>query len=532
MLCYWGSTVRMWSCRHRFSKLALTLSLSALWLALDTLAARREHGKLGKRQAQYQYIADEQDPLKAAADIQQMQYVPNNSSVANPDWLIIKDDGGTSNPPWLSQVPFVQTPAADNLQVADGLMGWKVVPDLEGFTLNRTWQVLPGLTMPMYISQSYRPGEDNSRIQRAIITLPGKPRDSWKYANLFRNALTVAASNPANGISADQVVIIGPVFLNSDDKEAGAVREGELYWHGSQWQSGHKARNEEPKTNISSYHVLDNITDWVFNSGEFPSLKQAVFGGHSMGGQAVQRYAVLKKTKAYDPNVHFWIGNPGSWAWLDDQRPYQNDSCAGWNNWGYGFGNVSSVIAYARRDVNASKEAIVERFRSRKVHYAIGLADTGPGDTHCQAKMQGGSHLDRGSQFVLALGRLGGFPPNQSFDVIAGTSHQDYPMIRADKSVQRIFLSDFNTSYPSLSNTTNPGDRPPHAHHNHTHHDPKKPKQKMFSTPLHRIIATGLLGGSVFFIIAFFTLLPFIFSDNYDEGSYELEMSSRRRLLS
>ncbi|SPO22101.1 uncharacterized protein UTRI_02105_B [Ustilago trichophora] len=523
----------MWFRHLQFSTAALAISFNILSLPPSISAARKDHQTLYRRQTQYQYIADEQDPLKAAADIQQMQFVPNNSSAPNPDWLIIKDDGDSSNPPWLSQVPFVQTPAAENQQLGDGLMGWKVVPDLEGFTLNRTWQVLPNLVMPMYVSQSYKPGQDNSNIQRAIITMPGKPRDSWKYANLFRNALTVAASNPANGITADQVVIIGPVFLNSDDKEAGAVKDGELYWHGSQWQSGRRARNE-PKIKLSSYHVLDNITDWVFKSGEFPSIKQVVFGGHSMGGQAVQRYAVLKKTKAYDDNVHFWVGNPGSWAWLDDQRPYQNASCAGWNNWGYGIGNISSVIGYARRDVNASREAIVERFRSRKVHYAVGLADMGPGDTHCQAKMQGGSHLDRGSQFVLSLGRLGGFPPKQTFDVIAGTSHQDYPMIRADKSVQRIFLSDFNTSFPLLANTTNPGDRPPHEHHghNHTHHDPNVPKLKMFSTPKHRIIATGLLGGSVFLTIAFFTMLPFIFSDNYDDRSYQMEMSSRRRLLS
>ncbi|TKY87306.1 hypothetical protein EX895_003983 [Sporisorium graminicola] len=521
-----------------FSVATAFIVLSVLSLILgnpkSAAVAHRQHGSLYRRQSPYQYIADEQDPIKAAADIQQMQFIPNNSSVPNPDWLILKDDGGSSNPPWLSQVPFVQTPNAQNMQVGDGLMAWKEVPDLEGFTLNRTFQVLPNLVMPMYISQSYKPGQDNSRIQRAIVTLPGKPRDSWKYANLFRNALTVATSNPANGISADQVMIVGPVFLNSDDKEAGAVKDGELYWHGSQWQSGHKVRNEQPKVNLSSYHVLDNITDWIFKSGEFPSIKQVVLGGHSMGGQAVQRYALLKKTKAYDNNMHFWVGNPGSWAWPDDQRPYQNETCDGWSSWGYGFSNVSSVIGYARRDVNASREAIVERFRSRKVHYAAGLADTGPGDTHCQAKTQGGSHLDRASQFVLALGRLGGFPSTQTFDVIAGTSHQDYPMIRADKSVQRIFLSDFNTSFPLLVNTTNPGDllARPHGNSTHPHHDPTQPKLKMYSTPRHRIIATALLGGTVVFIIIFFSMLPFVFSDNYDERAYQIEMSSRRRLLS
>lgn len=518
--------------RYRTSTVML-----ALWLGIPLLAfaslrtdiGHKHRSQLHKRQEQYMYIAEEQDPLKAATAIQQMQYVPNNSSQPNPDWLIVKDDGDSSNPPWLSQVPFVPTPNTDNVPFAEGKIGWKAVPELEGFTLNRTWHVLPNLIMPMYISKNYQPGGDNSRIQRAVITMPGKPRDSWKYANLFRNALAVASSNSSYGISADQVMIIGPIFLNSDDKDAGAVHDGELYWHGSQWQSGHKVRNDQPKANLSSYHVLDNITDWIFTSGEFASIKQVVVGGHSMGGQAVMRYAVLKKTKAYDTNMRFWVGNPGSWAWLDDQRPYQNDTCTGWDSWGYGIGNATSVVGYARRDVSASKEAIVERFRSRKVHYAVGLADTGPGDTHCQARMQGGSHLDRGSQFILALGRLGGFPRSQTFDVIAGTSHQDYPMIRADKSMQHIFLDDFNTSYPPLLNTTNPGDR---AHRNITRHDPTVPKLKMFATPKHRIIASGLLGGSLVFIIIFFSALPHVFSDNFDERSYRAEMAIRRRLLS
>ncbi len=46
-----------------------------------------------------------------------------------------------------------------------------------------------------------------------------------------------------------------------------------------------------------------------------------------MGGQATQRYALMKKTKAYDNNVRFWIGNPGSWAWLTDRDLLQR-SCS------------------------------------------------------------------------------------------------------------------------------------------------------------------------------------------------------------
>ena len=57
-----------------------------------------------------------------------------------------------------------------------------------------------------------------------------------------------------------------------------------------------------------------------------------------MGGQMVQRYALLKKTKKYDQNMQFWAGNPGSWAWLTDDRPYQNTSCEDPLSWHYGIG--------------------------------------------------------------------------------------------------------------------------------------------------------------------------------------------------
>jgi S-formylglutathione hydrolase FrmB len=33
--------------------------------------------------------------------------------------------------------------------------------------------------------------------------------------------------------------------------------------------------------------------------------------GHSMGGQASHRYAILKKMKSYDDNISYWVGNPG-----------------------------------------------------------------------------------------------------------------------------------------------------------------------------------------------------------------------------
>lgn len=70
-------------------------------------------------------------------------------------------------------------------------------------------------------------------------------------------------------------------------------------------------------------------------------------------------------------------------------RPYQNASCATPDQYIYGLrGNQTKVTKYARKDVVANTQAVIDRFRSRNVHYALGLLDNGPGDTHCEAVMQ------------------------------------------------------------------------------------------------------------------------------------------------
>lgn len=45
-----------------------------------------------------------------------------------------------------------------------------MIPNLEGFYTNRTWEVVPGAIMPFYIKS----GIEASAIKRALITWPGK----------------------------------------------------------------------------------------------------------------------------------------------------------------------------------------------------------------------------------------------------------------------------------------------------------------------------------------------------------------------
>jgi len=83
------------------------------------------------------------------------------------------------------------------------------------------------------------------------------------------------------------------------------------------------------------------------------------------------------------------LSNPGSYAFLNSERPYLNESCSNFDEWPYGIGGDTSEISnYARAEIRANKQAVIDRFRSRKVYYALGLLDNGPGDTFCQVSSE------------------------------------------------------------------------------------------------------------------------------------------------
>lgn len=441
------------------------------------------------------------DPFGAAKAADALPFIANNNTgqVLGNNIISSSDSDEGNGYPWTVNVPFVANANA-NGSPDDG---WQALPALDGFTLNRSITISENAIQPVYITANYDP----TKIKRAIIVMPGKPRDSWKYTNLVRNALTVQASLfPDWGVTTDSVVVMGPAWLNQADQTAGAVQTNELVFHGTQWQSGGYSRSPALNHSITTYEAIDTLTELLFDKKQFPALNQVVVAGHSMGGQMVERYALLKKTKRFDPNMHFWVGNPGSWAWLNEARPYPNTSCEAPDEWHYGIGgNQTKVTKYARKDVITNKGAVVSRFLSRKVHYFLGLNDNGQGDTHCQAGEQGGNHLDRGSQFIMNIANLNNnqWPSNQTLNYVAGVSHQDYAMLSSNDSLRRLFYDDYNTRYPDLTNTTNPGDELK-----------KVAKPKKFATPTHKIAAYGLLFGSIGGIVLAFAALPFLFPAN------------------
>lgn len=272
----------------------------------SALASYGGHGKASLVRRQ-QFITDEDraNPVQAAKDVQAIPFLAGNASgITDTAHQLVPGDSDEGQLPWNNgTVPFIATP--DTTASAAG--GWQAIPDLQGFTLNRSWEVVPGAVMPFYITA----GVDPTQVKRAVITFPGKPRDSWKYANLYRNALSVVYANETYGVTNNSVLIVSPVWMNEIDQQAGGVQGKEVYFHGSEWEAGGASRGPNLTHSLTTYGLMDNFTDMLFDTNQYPNLNQVVVAGHSMGGQAAHRYAVLKKQKKYDDNMSFWVGNPG-----------------------------------------------------------------------------------------------------------------------------------------------------------------------------------------------------------------------------
>lgn len=469
------------------------------------------------------------NPVQAAIMAQNIDGVKNNvqgGDLAGGNTLISGDSWSAENPidnqfPENRNVPYYPNAAATpgNAE-ADG---WVALPQLGGFDLKREI-IRDNASMPYYINSNY----NASAIKKAVIIFPGKNRDSWKYTNLIRNALEVALTNhPDLRLINGTVLTIGPAILNHFDIQFGAALNGDITWHGTQWQGGGGSRTPALDHRISLYEVLDHFNDWLFNTTNFPNLNSVTIAGHSMGAQAVQRYSVLKKQRAYDDNVHYFVGNPGSYAWLEAKRPVFNASCPEPDDWDHGIGgNVTKVPQYARKDVEKNKTEIISRYLKRKVHYALGLLDNGPGDTHCEAIMQGGNHLDRGSNFVQVLGSMaGGFPSQtQTVDFVANVSHQDYAMLSYNRTLVHLFKDGYDQRLPDII-SFDPGYRPKNTP------NPSPPSRK-FATYSNKVLSYALLGGSAGLVILSFTILSFLFPANIDPlEQKKWERDAKRQFL-
>jgi hypothetical protein len=116
-----------------------------------------------------------------------------------------------------------------------------------------------------------------------------------------------------------------------------------------------------------------------------------------MGAQMVQRHAILHKLDLSEGllrKLHFWIGvyfgycfdyprllhshvltrdlgNPGSMAWIVPERPLPIPAdCPTFDDWKYGING--GFVPYASDAALLGRSGIVNRYRSRNVHYLWG----------------------------------------------------------------------------------------------------------------------------------------------------------------
>ena len=450
---------------------------------------------------------------------------------------------------WYNGFPTNPTPNVDPAQV-NGDLAWKGLPStldckveqmsvapnspaflLDETSLNVTDEKSPAgnpIVQPFYVS--HPDTYDRDQVKRVIITLPGKPRDAWNYVNLHFNAREFLIHNQT--LPKDEAILAAPVFLNQNDKEAGAVKENYLYFKNSHWANGGASHGPEMSHSVTSYRVLDLMAQHFIKT--FPNLNQIVFAGHSMGAQAVQRYAVVKNPKWYDPALRFWIGNPGSWAWITSERPNNNPSNLNGEScedkidaWPFGIGDADAMPKYVKDSGNP--DLIRNRFLKRTVGYSLGLLDNGQGNTQCAAQYQGYSHLQRGSYFMQMLCEMpGGFPKTHTLAYIAGVSHQDYEMIAATETTDFVFMQ--GRDAPPISSL-----RPHRTHHHRPH--PRPPPSKGsnpydWEGPHYRNAAWGIIAGIAAVLIIGFFGCHYLFKANANDWDRDYwEYDSKRRLL-
>jgi hypothetical protein len=351
-----------------------------------------------------------------------------------------------------SQNPNCPTIFIDTAAVGGSMdTGWTEIPNVLGFYTDRNLTYGTS-TMPTFIET-----KDFSLVKRVIIAQPGKPRDSWKYSNLFRNALICAVANSSMPVTLQDVLVVAPVWLDDDDHNAGSGESTDVYWSNGGWNVGSKAIGPG-STDVSSFQVLDDLITRFANATEFPLVSSIFVAGHSLGGSIAQRYAMLRnKDTATEPFVQYWVGNPGAYVWPSPNRPItpSNTTCAAQvDDWAYG---VSGTLpAYVKGKPSA--DDIYARYRNRTMQYALGLLDNGPGDTHCEAQYQGDSHLSRGQNMQKALEAMqGGMPVNQTFNYVPNTSHEDYLMMSDINSQIYLYVDGLSNPRPVSSSSTSSG---------------------------------------------------------------------------
>jgi predicted outer membrane repeat protein len=298
-------------------------------------------------------------------------------------------------------------------------------------------------------------GGSYSNITRAVVFVHGIGRDGHGYYDAV-----VHAAGDAN--VDDYTIIIAPQFLIEEDIIENALDDYVLFWSLEGWVQGDDSQSTTAHPRpaaISSFSVVDTIL--IRLARQNINLRKIVVAGHSAGGQFVNRYSIGNQVEQalrddFGITVSYVVANPSSYMYLDHARWIQGtqydyavpDSvpCPLYNHYKYGFDGLTTAHYMGRVD----DLTLIERFRTRRVTYLLGTADTLTEylDQECPATMQGRRRYDRGiiyrhylEHFYNETSR----PCLQMFADVPGVGHSGWGMIHSAGG--RFALFDDGTSY-------------------------------------------------------------------------------------
>ena len=278
-----------------------------------------------------------------------------------------------------------------------------VVPCTDSAACRTTMEV-EGRKLVLYVSAPLDLPQPD--IRRAIVVIHGTDGNADGY---FRTMVRSAAMAD----KATDTLVIAPRFIEEGDRDKPGP--GEFFWnHGADWRAGDLSSRDTPPR-VSSFDLMNRLLEKLADRAIFPNLAAIVIAGHSAGGQFVQRYAIGQPENPVlaGMRLRYIVANPSSYLYLDGRRPdpakpgaftIPSSSACQANKFKYGFEQPNSYFK------PQSVDDMITRYRSRKVIYLLGEADTNPNaaglSQTCAAKAQGSSRLARGKNFMASMDAL------------------------------------------------------------------------------------------------------------------------------
>lgn len=337
----------------------------------------------------------------------------------------------------------------------------------DGFAISISSRV--GRSYPYWRpTEQVRLGESSADAWAAFVVHHGADRNGDDYTRYAMNG------------SPEGVLVFGAQVYEAGDD--GLDEDKEIWWDSNNddgiddasalhdWHWGGESTDELAAT-TSSFEVLDEMVSTLLNTSLYPKLTRVILGGHSAGGQLVQRYALLTRLKV-DQRLRFFVANPSSVVWLTDQRPTNaqsglccdnatimnqtwhfaepaGSSCTSYNDYGYGLAgalppytasrNMSLAIAsYKLRDVTymSGESDICD---SQAPSCATCVMEDGGLDTSCEAREQGACRMARLHAFARFVDYFYGESDVHALVSVPGVGHSGCAMFQSGQFIQAAF---------------------------------------------------------------------------------------------